>query len=80
MEDYKIKYELLSEENKTLRSIIENLISEKCKLSTELKYIRSGSIEKKDIQYDTISDIDDEKIFSEDCCESIQELLKLFID
>tara|TARA_Y100001958_G_C21166947_1_gene499560 strand:+ start:196 stop:747 length:552 start_codon:yes stop_codon:yes gene_type:complete len=77
MEDYKIKYELLSEENKTLRSIIENLISEKCKLSTELKYIQSGSIEKKDIQYNNISDIDDEKIFSEDCCESIQELLKL---
>ena len=31
MTDYKKNYDLLLEENKTLRSIMENLITEKCK-------------------------------------------------
>ena len=84
MEDYKIKYDLLWEENKTLRSIIENLITEKCKLSTELNKIKSGSVEQNDIniQYDNIPNIDDEDehIFSNDCCTAVYELLKILDD
>jgi len=81
MEDYKVKYELLWWENKSLRSIIENLILDKCKLSTELNRIKSGSVKQNDveIQCDNIPDIDDEDehIFSNDCCTAIYELLKI---
>ena len=84
MTDYKKNYNLLLEENKTLRLIIENLNTEKCKISVELTMIKSGSIEKNDknIQCDNIPDIDneDEHIFSEDCSTAIHELLKILDD
>ena len=84
MTDYKKNYDLLLEENKTLRLIIENLITEKCKISAELKIIKAGSIKKNDknIQCDNIPDIDneDERIFSGDCSTAIYELLKILDD
>lgn len=83
--DYKSEYERILKENKILRSIIENVSSDKCKLSTEINklYIEVNelSIEVNELKSCLVENIDmgeeDESVFSNDCSTAIKELLEI---
>lgn len=69
--DYKSEYLRILEENITLRFMIGDLVSEKCKLTNELNRLKSEPL-----PVETINDECD-PVFSNDCSSSVKELLEI---